>query len=190
MDKSEYSEKLKDPRWQEVRKRIMKRDGYRCRDSLFSGKEAYRSHEYELTPEEEECAEPYEDGIELHVHHCFYEKGDPWDTGDEYLICVGREEHFERHAVEDRIKRAVAKICANTRNHTGHGDRGDLGSFAKSLETLANSYSYNPGDMVMATLKPKVVDGRYSVEDAEAILAQALMFKELEEKLKGFVDHD
>jgi hypothetical protein len=161
MEKQTYSEKLKDPRWQEVRERILKRDGYRCRDSLFLGLRRYMPP-IEQTPEELESAETFDDGVELHIHHCFYEKGDPWDTGDEYLICVGKREHAERHETEDRIKRAVAKICANTRNNTGHGDFGDLGHFAAALEKLADSATHVEGDPVKARLKPTAVTIRHA----------------------------
>jgi hypothetical protein len=168
MEKKTYSEKLQDPRWQEVRGRILKRDGYRCRDSLDEGYQRY-APPIEMTDEERESAETFDDGIELHVHHTFYEKGDPWDTGDEYLICVGNDEHAARHVVEDRIKRAVAKICANTRNKPGSGDYGDLGHFAKTLEGLADSARIIDGDTVKARLQPIARSWHYTAEEAKWI---------------------
>jgi len=54
-----YYEKLKDPRWQEKRLRIMDRDGFCCT--------VCRSRDKTLT-----------------VHHGYYERGirNPWDYGD------------------------------------------------------------------------------------------------------------
>jgi hypothetical protein len=68
-----YSEKLKDPRWQKMRLRVMERDNFTCRD-CFSKEET------------------------LHVHHAFYEKGaQPWEYEDRYLItlCAGCHEKVE-----------------------------------------------------------------------------------------------
>jgi len=153
-----YSKLLKDERWQETRKRVLERDGYRCRDSLFLGFKRYFERQEDITPEEQECREDFDDGIELHVHHCFYEKGAPWETGDEYLITVGKEEHIHRHEIEDRIKRAVAKICANTRNKKSDGyNPSDLTSFAESLEAFAETIEV-PCGRSRSTLKPVVVD--------------------------------
>lgn len=65
-----YFEKLKDPRWQAKRLRIMDRDKFTCRSCG-------------------ETAKP------LHVHHSRYDKGrDPWDYSDCDLVtlCAGCHE--------------------------------------------------------------------------------------------------
>lgn len=50
-----YSEKLRDPRWQKVRLRVLERDDWHCQD-CFDGEST------------------------LHVHHLYYEQNrDPWD---------------------------------------------------------------------------------------------------------------
>lgn len=52
---TEYSKKLRDPRWQKMRLKILERDEFTCQSCMDS----------EST---------------LHVHHCYYNKGnDPWD---------------------------------------------------------------------------------------------------------------
>lgn len=67
MNKEEYLQKLKDPRWQKKRLEILERDGWQCR---FCG-------EKETT---------------LHVHHiCYLPRRDPWDIPNGFLItfCEG-----------------------------------------------------------------------------------------------------
>lgn len=46
----------------------------------------------------------------LHVHHCFYEKGNPWDTGSEFLITLCEDCHKDRHEAEDLAKREIALL--------------------------------------------------------------------------------
>jgi hypothetical protein len=82
-----YSEKLKDPRWQKKRLKVMERDGFKCRDCTNDGKT-------------------------LHVHHCFYEIGNPWDTDPEFLITLCKDCHDERHELEGRFQRARGKAFA------------------------------------------------------------------------------
>ena len=58
---SSYSQKLADPRWQEVRERVLERDGHKC---CWCGKSKEK----------------------LHVHHNFYQWGsEPWEYADEDL---------------------------------------------------------------------------------------------------------
>lgn len=66
---SDYSEKLKDPRWQQKRLRIMERDNFTCRLCGATDKP-------------------------LHVHHCGYDKGvNPWDYEDERLLTLCERSH-------------------------------------------------------------------------------------------------
>ena len=59
-----YSEKLKDPRWQKKRLQILERDNFTCRN----------------------CNK---DDIELVVHHLKYFRGrEPWEYADKYLITL------------------------------------------------------------------------------------------------------
>lgn len=63
-----YAQKLKDPRWQKKRLRILERDKYTCQ--LCKSKEKF-----------------------LHVHHKIYNDKDPWDIEDGSLITLCSECH-------------------------------------------------------------------------------------------------
>lgn len=69
MNKLNYSEKLKDPRWQKKRLEILERDNWTCRGC--GGKETT-----------------------LHVHHIAYLSGiEPWDIPDGFLITLCKTCH-------------------------------------------------------------------------------------------------
>lgn len=66
---NKYIEKLKDPRWQQKRLRIMERDNFTC-----------------------QCCR--DSSTELQIHHLKYlNDNDPWDCPDEYLITYCRDCH-------------------------------------------------------------------------------------------------
>lgn len=67
-----YSEKLKDPRWQKMRLEVFQRDEFSC---VCCGN----------------------DKLTLHVHHTKY-KGDPWQALMEWLYTVCEFCHEELHA--------------------------------------------------------------------------------------------
>lgn len=77
-----YSEKLQDPRWQKRRLEVFERDLWTCCDCQSKDKP-------------------------LHVHHCHYSKGDPWDTPVDFLMALCSECHKERQEHEDRAKAAL-----------------------------------------------------------------------------------
>ena len=82
-DKKTYSEKLKDPRWQRMRLKILERDSWKCRW----------------------CDEA---DNTLHVHHTYYERGkEPWDYPPESLLTLCENCHqFEyesRKEAEDAL---------------------------------------------------------------------------------------
>ena len=81
MNKEEYYEKLKDPRWQKKRLEIFKRDEFTCQ--ICGDKES-----------------------PLHVHHMCYNSCDPWDIHNKYLItlcenCHGVESVQKSEALND-----------------------------------------------------------------------------------------
>ena len=65
-----YSEKLKDPRWQKKRLIVLERDNFACHF----------------------CLDPKKT---LHVHHIGYGDGEPWDVDDKLLITLCDECHKE-----------------------------------------------------------------------------------------------
>lgn len=85
---NDYSQRLKDPRWQRKRLEVMERDNWTCRDTYVKDKP-------------------------LNVHHCWYAKGGPWETPNEYLLTLTEEAHRERQELESRAKKALGRHFAN-----------------------------------------------------------------------------
>jgi hypothetical protein len=90
MTKKTYSEKLKDPRWQKKRLKILERDGWACT----------------------EC--PCKTDT-LHVHHKKY-NGNPWDASDEDLctLCEGcheLEEYLKTEIMLFKFAKKTNKTC-------------------------------------------------------------------------------
>ena len=75
-----YSEKLKDPRWQKKRLKILERDNFSC--SL--------------------CGD---DENMLTVHHLRYQGKDPWNTDDCFLITLCQDCHENWHDEEKQYKK-------------------------------------------------------------------------------------
>jgi hypothetical protein len=64
-----YSEKLKDPRWQKIRLKVLERDNFTC-----------------------VCCD--ETTKQLHVHHCYYvSKREPWDYHTNTLVTLCADCH-------------------------------------------------------------------------------------------------
>jgi hypothetical protein len=83
-----YSEKLRDPRWQQKRLLIMQRDRWQCRDCTDSTKN-------------------------LQVHHCHYRRGvEPWDIEDQFLLTLCEDCHLERQELENGARVALALLMA------------------------------------------------------------------------------
>lgn len=104
-----YAEKLKDPRWQKKRLLICERDGWKCRNCDDASKT-------------------------LHVHHCHYVKGNPWDTPDELLLTLCASCHDARQVVEEEGKYALAQIFAHLE---GAAEGSSLSAFVSSLQRVA-----------------------------------------------------
>lgn len=82
-----YCEKLKDPRWQKTRLRVLERDSFACRNCGATDKT-------------------------LHVHHCYYSKGDPWQTPDSLLLCLCEDCHDKRQEMENDGRKMLGQIFA------------------------------------------------------------------------------
>jgi len=85
---SDYSHKLRDPRWQKKRLEIMQRDEFVCQKCFSS----------EAT---------------LNVHHCYYETGfDPWDYPSASVITLCEFCHSDEDSYADR-KQSLIKAFGN-----------------------------------------------------------------------------
>lgn len=78
-----YSEKLKDPRWQKKRLKVLERDGWRCRGCL-------------------------DETRTLHIHHLKYGKGEPWEVPDEWLETLCEECHDMREEITSMMGKSMA----------------------------------------------------------------------------------
>lgn len=86
---SEYSKKLRDPRWQKKRLEVMEKAQWSC----------------------EACGDS---GSELQVHHGLYEFGkEPWEHADRHLWCICKNCHEEATSYKKHISKAVG--CINPR---------------------------------------------------------------------------
>lgn len=81
-----YYEKLKDPRWQKKRLKILERAGFKCEYCGASDKT-------------------------LHVHHGYYEKWlDPWEYEDSTLWCLCVDCHEDVSITTSKIYSIIAII--------------------------------------------------------------------------------
>lgn len=78
-----YNQKLKDPRWQKKRLKILERDNFIC----------------------QLCKD---DKTELHVHHDEY-SGEPWEVDDKFLTTVCKHCHSILHMI-DQSKHSLSMI--------------------------------------------------------------------------------
>ncbi len=85
---TQYSEKLKDPRWQKLRLKVMERESFKC-----------------------QCCES--DKETLHVHHLIYSKGEPWEAPMETLECLCQACHQTREEFNEYFGRGLisTKFC-------------------------------------------------------------------------------
>ena len=101
-----YSEKLRDPRWQKKRLKILERDEWMCQS----------------------C---YDSQSTLHIHHRYYSSGDPWDCSDESLVTMCESCHLletqDRPGSEARLIAAL-RSCGAWSN--------DLDKLAEAFEAL------------------------------------------------------
>jgi hypothetical protein len=89
---SDYLEKLRDPRWQKMRLKILERDGWKC-------------------------AVCEDANSTLHVHHKYYERGcDPWDYPETALVTLceacHKKETEQREAVEIFMIQILRRVGA------------------------------------------------------------------------------
>lgn len=84
---SQYSSKLRDPRWQKKRLEVMESAGFKC-------------------------ARCGEEGEELNVHHVVYQKGlDPWEYDTVDLACLCKSCHEATHSAIKDLSRLASSIA-------------------------------------------------------------------------------
>ena len=89
-----YSEKLKDPRWQKKRLKILERDFWTCMSCCDT----------ETT---------------LHIHHKVYKAKEPWDEPDEHLITLCADCHeTETNEMKNAIYILNEKVKIKCELHT------------------------------------------------------------------------
>lgn len=125
MADSSYSDKFKDPRWQQRRLQILERDNFTCLD----------------------CGDRTST---LHVHHLYYIKGrDPWDYPGWSMVTKCSVCHEETHSSPGSLELwevAIQKILAN------HGRQHELLDLATAIE-MARPHGLNAGVLLQSILK-------------------------------------
>lgn len=83
---TDYKQQLQDPRWHDIRNRVVRRDDYTCQDCLEKRK-----------------------SYELNVHHSYYIPGKKlWEYPPDSLITLCEYCHNVRHTIEGkRILRPI-----------------------------------------------------------------------------------
>lgn len=114
-----YADKLRDPRWQKKRLKIMERDGYACRD----------------------CG--CKDAM-ITVHHTYYAKGGPWETPDECLMTLCDTCHAERQICENDIRQSIGLIVARLLNISEPSQASPLAKFGMLLKIMSKSKTQEP----------------------------------------------
>ena len=83
-----YSQKLRDPRWQKLRLRILERDNWTCQSCRSTTKT-------------------------LQVHHLYYAKRDPWDYPDSCYQTLCEDCHKTRHELTNKASDALRMSIRN-----------------------------------------------------------------------------
>ena len=112
-----YSQKLKDPRWQKKRLEIFNRDEFTCRDCGAKDKT-------------------------LHVHHCHYDRREPWEMAEALLLTLCDQCHESRGSLESDAKLMLAQIMAQLPHEPGNQE--DLQSFVESLRGTVEGIGVDP----------------------------------------------
>lgn len=86
-----YAEKLRDPRWQKLRLKILERDKWKC------------------------CA-CGDDTKNLQVHHLYYAKLDPWEYPTECYQTLCEDCHDQRQATVDSWVSKIRVALGDVRN--------------------------------------------------------------------------
>jgi hypothetical protein len=150
-----YSEKLKDPRWQKKRLEIFERDEFTCRI----------------------CRNDKET---LHAHHRFYQDGvEPWDYPDDVIITLCETCHAEVHTpnrwviicIEREIQRRNRLREMEAQKRLAEGWQGNFLTLSHSRELLGMALKCCESDGVEAARLR--LEFRRALEDAQKMKKEA-----------------
>ena len=117
-----YSEKLKDPRWQRLRLKILEAANWRCQDC-------------------EDKRSP------LEVHHTAYLTGrQPWEYNSDLLMCLCANCHERRQGFEDAFRLSLGKICSCLPIAQLEDEVWRILKDVSERETSRLASSFNPGE--------------------------------------------
>ena len=117
-----YSEKLKDPRWQKRRLDVLCAANWACED----------------------CGRR---DLELHVHHCAYIRAmQPWEYGLELLMCVCGPCHTFRQQHEDGLRVALGKVTRFLSKNNLEAEAWKIIHEIQLRETQRNAKAFNPDE--------------------------------------------
>lgn len=112
---SNYSDLLKNPKWQKKRLKIMERDGFKCQ----------YCHNGDKT---------------LNVHHIVYFQGkDPWEYENRFLITFCEDCHQKEHQMENEMgKLNISQYLRNLGMPNLF-----LGKFLKTIKSISGNDNYH-----------------------------------------------
>lgn len=105
-DESGYQRKLRDPRWQQRRLKLLESANWTCQEATC------KNWRHFLVPPQDRPAN--ESGPPLEIHHLYYEWGrEPWEYPDDAHLVLCDDCHERRAAIERQIKRDIVRYLRN-----------------------------------------------------------------------------
>ena len=157
-----YSEKLKDPKWQQMRLKIMERDGFACRKCAAKDKT-------------------------LHVHHFYYTKGaEPWEYDPSALItlCEGCHEDVEKTVNDIKAIIGIVLTSESTTIRAAQNAFSTMAYFVSHCE--AAGHYHETGESFLKALAEMSIERRVKSEavcDVQGMLIRTGLKDEFDKKV-------
>ena len=117
---SDYSAKLKDPRWQKKRLEIMQAANFTCEDCNARNKE-------------------------LQIHHCAYIKAlQPWEYGIDLLMCLCPDCHKHRQERDEAFRVSLGRVLRFVKPSGYEEDAWRIIHDVQQRETARLASAFNP----------------------------------------------